>query len=173
MSIWFDHLYQRASDDLFARDALVARSTVHEIVGEISKAAIRLHLADRIMQEIATLRFIDRLDERLGKASVILQHRFNQFVMHLGYGLLPESERPGVDWPEGRKPVFGSRADNWSADNLPAEARDFRVNFLTDWQHALYQVFADNARGEAGLGRNSMQNERLGKILASIGASEA
>jgi hypothetical protein len=33
--------------------------------------------------------------------------------------------------------------------------------------------FADNARGEAGLGRNSEKNERLGKILVFIGANEA
>jgi hypothetical protein len=172
MSIWFDHLYQRASDELFARDALVAPSTVREIVGEISAAAIRHHLADRIiLPEIEALRFVDRLDERLAKASVIIQHRFNQFVMHLGYGLLPESGRP-VNVQYGRA-VFADRPDNASIDNLPARPRPFRMNFQTDWEHALYQVFADNARGEAGLGRNIEQNEKLGKILVSIGASEA
>jgi hypothetical protein len=172
MGIWFDHLYQRASDELFARDALVAPSTVREIVGEISTAAIRHHLADRvILPEIEALRFIDRLDERLAKASVIIQHRFNQFVMHLGYGLLPESERP-VNGQYGRA-VFADRPDNTSVDNLPARPRPFRMNYLTDWEHALYQVFSDNARGEAGLGRNSEQNEKLGNILAFIGASEA
>jgi hypothetical protein len=172
MGIWFEHLYRRASDELFARDTLVALSTVREIVGEISTAAIRHHLAERvILPEIEALRFIDRLDERLAKASVIMQHRFNQFVVHLGYGLLPESQRP-VNGQYGGV-VFASRPDNAGIDNLPARPRPFRMNYLTDWEHALYQVFADNARGEAGLGRNSEQNEKLGRILAFIGASEA
>jgi hypothetical protein len=174
MSIWFEHLYRRASDELFARDALVSSSTVHEIVGEISTAAIRLRLADRvILPEIEELKFVDRLDERLAKASIILQHRFNQFVMHLGYGLKDESERPAINWKEGRSPVFASRPDNWSVDNLPARPRPFRTHYVTDWEHALYQLFADNARGEAGLGKNIAQNEKLGRILASIGANEA
>ncbi len=173
MRIWFEHLYRRASDELFARDILLAQSTVHEIVTEISNAAIRLRLAERIRQEIAALSFIDTLEGSLDKASVTIEHRFNQFVMDLGYGLQPESDRPAVNWPNGRTAVFMSRPDNWSINSLPAKPRQFRDHFLTDWEHALYQVFADNARGEAGLGRNSEQNERLGKILAFIGANEA
>jgi hypothetical protein len=173
MDIWFEHLYRQAGDEMFARDALVAPATVHEIVGEISKAAIRLRLADYILQEIEALKFVDKLDERLAKASVTIEHRFNQFVMHLGYGLLPETERPAVAWQDGKKPIFANREDNWSIDNLPANPRPFRVNYTTDWQFALYQAFTENARGEATLGRNSEQNERLGKILASIDAHEA
>jgi hypothetical protein len=173
MGIWFDHLYRCAGDELFARDSLLATSTVQEIVSEISKAAIRLHLASRVLDEIEKLTFIDRQDERLAKASGTMEHRFNQFVMHLGYGLLPESERPTVNWRDGKRPVFASRPDNWSADNLPTAPRPFRLTYLTDWQHALYQAFSDNARGEPGFARNIEQNERLGRILLSIGANEA
>jgi hypothetical protein len=173
MGIWFDHLYRCAGDELFARDTMLATATVQEIVSEISKAAIRLHLANRILDEIERLRFIDRQDERLAKASGTMEHRFNQFVMHLGYGLLPESERPAVNWRDGKRPVFASRPDNWSADNLPTKPRPFRGTYLADWQHALYQAFSDNARGEAGLARNIEQNEKLGRILSAIGVNEA
>src|SRR2546430_6379590 len=78
MRIWLEHLYRRANDQLFSRDVLLDSTTVREIVGEIAKAADRHALLNILTRDIENLKFIDRLDERLAKATVAVEHRLNQ-----------------------------------------------------------------------------------------------
>jgi hypothetical protein len=169
MRIWLEHLYRLANDQLFSRDTLLDSITVREIVGEIAKAADRHGLLNILVQDIEALKFIDRLDERLAKTTVLVEHRLNQFVADLGYGLVPAAERPAVEWGELKVPVFEHRPTNWDVSGIGEEPRPFRQTYVADWLHATYQLFIDNARSEAGLDRNTEQNEQLGKILKAFG----
>ena len=168
MRIWLEHLYRRANDQLFSRDVLLDGTAVREIVGEIAKAADRHGILGVLVRDIQNLKFVDRLDERLAKATVAVEHRLNQFVADLGFGLKPASERPAVDWGERKVPIFETRRVHWDISGIGREPQPFRERYVADWLHALYQLFIDNAKSEAGLDRNSEQNETLGKILASI-----
>lgn len=172
MRIWLEHLDRLANDELFCRDAVVSAATVREIVAEIGKAASRQDLLRTLVADIARLRHIERLDERLAKATVALEHRLNQFVADLGYGLVPEAERPSVPRGAVQRAVFAAKPLNWDVSGFGSEPRPFRTEYIGDWLTAAYQLFQDNARHEAGGGRDAEQNARLGRILAALGTTE-
>jgi hypothetical protein len=168
MRIWLEQLYGRASDPLFSRDVLIASTTMREIVAEIAKAAHRHGLLEMLVQDVEQLKFIDRLDERLAKTTVAVEHRLNQFIADLGFGFSLPGDRPVVEWDGGKVPVFENRPVQWDISGVGSEPRRFRDHYIADWLHALYRLFLDNARSEAGVDRHTEQNEKLGKILSSL-----
>jgi hypothetical protein len=173
MRIWFEHLDWRAGDELFASDVLLSAATIREIVGEIARAAVSRGLSRAILRDIEALKFVERLEERLAKAVVIIEHRLNQFVANLGFSEMPVEQRPVVDWGTVKTPVFQARPVSFDIDGLGEQPRNFRAYFIADWTHALHEVFIENARNAAGFDpQNAKQNDRLGKILSMIGSAE-
>ncbi|NPU13063.1 hypothetical protein HL666_20035 [Bradyrhizobium sp. 83002] len=170
MRAWFKHLDAVASDELFAADVLVPTATIREIVGEIIKTAVNRRLSQEILRDIEALKFVERLEERLAKASVIIEHRLNQFVASFGFDRMPETQRPLVDWITAKTPIFQERRVTHTIDDIREEPRQYRAQFIADWTHALHALFIENARNAAGLDpANAKQNDRLGAILKLIG----
>jgi hypothetical protein len=170
MRAWFKHLDTLAGDELFAADVLVPSATIREITGEMIKAAVNRGLSQKILEEIDALKFVERLEERLTKASVIIEHRLNQFVANLGFDRIPEAQRPLVDWGTSKTPVFQARRIEHTVEDLSEAPRQYRTQFVADWTHALHALFVENASNAAGLDpANAKQNERLGQILRHIG----
>jgi hypothetical protein len=170
MRAWFKHLDTLAGDELFAADVLVPPATIREITGEIIKAAVNRDLSRDILNEIDALKFMERLEDRLAKASVIIEHRLNQFVASLGFDRMAEAQRPLVDWITTKTPIFQARRIAHDVEGIREEPRQYRSQFIADWTHALHALFIENASNAVGLDpTNAKQNERLGQILNLIG----
>ncbi len=166
---WIDRM-KALRDDRARRAAWgLGDAAAADLVAELIHAARRTGLAPRTARALAEVNFGLTVERQAPPAAIVAAERINDFVATLGMRDIPEAERPRVEPPEGEsRPVFAERPVSDRVDDLPERPRTLAADVWSDWVHALFALFVDNARDMAGGEIDVEQNLALGEILAGL-----
>jgi hypothetical protein len=148
-------------------DAQVVSDIGNEMVIAAHRTNLIEAIGERVRNELvaANVRWDEVADRGAGIATILV----NDFVSFLGYGALPEKDRPGV--PEPPKPrvrgVFS--APPLPARDMPPALGERRAaserEYFLDWGVALKQVGIENVNFSGGREIQPEDNRVLGEIL--------
>lgn len=168
---WIGALYTAAENDILQRFFVGEPKLALELVNEISAAAGRSRLDERLGEAIAGLagsvdEGTDAFLEKAGFASCAVM---NHFVNELDYGEVPVAERPQAPGPdEQMRPIFLPRRGADSALQLAVAPSSHHDDLLYDWMYALHDTIESNAKSVDGLSLNIEQNAAIGRILDGL-----
>ena len=174
INLWTERVRSLASDAQALAALRMDAGLVIALADELVVGVHRLQLADAIAARVraqldsATTRHEDVADRAAGIAAMLV----NDYVSHLGYGGLPDAQRPAV--PEPPKPrqrgVFASPGvpvrDQPLA--LGENRAPLETTYFLDWGVALRQLGLDNLSFDGGREIGEDDNRQLGEILAEI-----
>lgn len=168
LQAWAEAL-QRFKDDPDIEERLGLKPDVAaSLVTELMTAARRQEIERRMSETLGKIQFGLTLERQARPAAVILGETINRFVSTLGYAEVSEDKRPVIEDPQGDVPVFQERPPPGGIDDLPKEPQAIADRYWTHWVHALFDVYRCNAQMVDGADINHAQNERIGRIIASI-----
>jgi hypothetical protein len=145
------------------------------LIGELSLATTRIGLKGSMIEKLKSLNFALTSSEQSGPASILCASVINDFVSQLGTDQKPESQRPVVLDAEGAKlrTVFTEKPPRFDANDLPEMMIDAAGDRWTDWVHALYAMYEENAIVGADATINLEQNSHLSEILTGLNTVNA
>ncbi|MER8629704.1 virulence factor SrfC family protein [Mesorhizobium opportunistum] len=172
---WTDGLFALARNDNALQAIGLGQESASELVAELTSAARRSGLEERIARDLAKLSgsSVERSDILLEKAGFLATSYINRFVSTLGFDAMPENKRPlAPDGTEnGEVRVFARRPSVSDCDGLGVERRNFSYLALSEWMYAFHQVVTDNVLSGEGIIINVEENERLRAILDALDES--
>ncbi|MBZ9994116.1 virulence factor SrfC family protein [Mesorhizobium sp. BH1-1-4] len=172
---WTDSLFALARNDNALQVIGFGQESASELVAELTAAARRVGLEERIAGDLAKLSgsSVERSDILLEKAGFLATSHINRFVSTLGFDAMPENKRPlAPDGTEnGEVRVFSRRPSVSDCDGLGVERRNFSYLALSEWMYAFHQVVTDNVLSGEGITINVEENERLKAILDTLDQS--
>jgi hypothetical protein len=173
-NLWTARVRSLASDERALAGLRMDAQLVIALADELVSGAHRLALGDRIAERVrkqldsATTRHELVADRAAGIATTLV----NDYVSYLGFGDLPEADRPAV--PEAPKPrqrgVFAAPPVP-ERDKIPqlGESRaPLETNYFLDWGVAFRQLGIDNMGFAGGREIGEEDNRLLGDILGEI-----
>jgi hypothetical protein len=174
LNLWTARVRSLATD---ARALAALRMDAPLVIGiadELVSGAHRHQLVDRIAARVreqvagASTRWDDVADRAAGIAAMVL----NDYVSDLGFGPLPDAERPAVPEPpkQRQRGVFAAPPLP-ARDRIPAlgDARaPLEQAYFLDWGVALRQLGIDNVGFAGGREISEDDNRALGEILGEI-----
>ena len=149
-----------------AQELGLSRELLAEISAELLTLARRADLESAMEAAIARISHMDQSEQRIAKAAIIGERFVNRLVSEMGFADVPPADRPTV--AGGSRPIFAPRAVVYGVDGWTAGPPAYYEEFFDDWANAFYRVVEDNAKSQAGLKIDFVQNERLGVILADL-----
>lgn len=174
LNLWTERVRSLASDERaltgLRMDAKLVIAVADELVSGAHRHALVERIAERTRKQLdsATTRHEMVADRAAGIASTII----NDYVSYLGFGELPEAERPAV--PEAPKPrqrgVFAAPPVP-VRDHIPAlgdSRAPLETNYFLDWGVAFKQLGLDNLGFAGGREIGEEDNRLLGDILGEI-----
>ena len=172
MNHWTEGL-RRVSQNASAMQALgVEPRLVDDLVQELIVGAHRQEIVTTIAAGVraqvqsANVRWDDVADQAGGIAAAAI----NDYVAYLGFGGLPEGQRPG--FPEPPKPptraIFAAPPMDDGLPALGAARLPLEQELFLDWGVALRQLGLDNVSFAGGREVDEAQNRALGAILETI-----
>ena len=171
MLTWINHMRIVAQSEAFARSIGVPVAMLKEIVAEISSAAQRKKLSEKIADRLDRIRHIENTDATVQKVTVVASAVINNFVSTLGYAQLPADKRPTVQAGESdERPIFQAMPEVHDATGIGTERSGFALQYAIDWSEGLKATVTENASSEDGLAADPRQNQRLGEILEQLRA---
>jgi hypothetical protein len=174
LNLWTERVRGLSSDAQslanLGLDSQVAGDLGNEMIIAAHRTNLIEQLAERIRRELvaANVRWDQVADRGAGMATMII----NDFVSFLGFGALPENDRPAV--PEPPKPrargVFAP--PQLPARDAPPALGDRRAllerDYFLDWGVALKQIGLDNVNFSGGREIEQADNRALGAILERL-----
>jgi hypothetical protein len=155
-------------DAELVRNLRIGRDLLAEISAELLALARRGDLRKAVEEAIGRIAHTEQSEQRIAKAAMIGERFVNRLVSEMGFGEMPEAERPKIAVNGGERPVFARRAVAYGIAGWSNGPPDFFEQFFDDWANGFYRVIEDNAKSLAGLTVDVEQNERLGRILAEL-----
>jgi hypothetical protein len=165
---WERSMAEAIDDAELARDLRMTRDLLAEISAELLALARRARLQDAVELAIGNIAHTEQSEQRIAKAAMIGERFVNRLVSEMGFGNVPDADRPKVAVNGGERPVFAARPVSYGTTGWGSGPPDFFEQFFDDWANAFYRVIEDNAKSLAGLTIDIEQNERLGRILADL-----
>ncbi len=174
LNLWTERVRGLASDASAINAMGLDAPLVIDLIDELVIGAHRQQLIERIAARIRTevVAANVRWDEVADRSAGIAATLVNDYVSHLGFGGLPDAERPAV--PEAPKP---RQRGVFAPPPLPArgaipalgEARSvLERDYFMDWGVALRQLGLDNMSFAGGREIEEEDNRALGDILAEM-----
>lgn len=168
---WLGTLRASAEADHLSRFFGGDSKIVMELVNEISNAARREQLDQKLANKIALLSggLNEEIDLFLEKAVFVSCALINGFVSRFGFDELAESERPTAPNNDGEmRPVFRQRVAANSARQIDPAHFDHHFEMMADWMYALHATVENNAKSVDGLDLDLEQNALIGAILTAL-----
>jgi hypothetical protein len=174
LNLWTARVRSLATDPRALAALRMDAPLVIGIADELVSGAHRHQLVDTIAARVreqvagASTRWDDVADRAAGIATTVL----NDYVSDLGFGTLPDAERPAVPEPpkERQRGVFAAPPLP-ARDRIPAlgEARaPLEQAYFLDWGVAFRQLGLDNVGFAGGREISEEDNRALGEILGEI-----
>jgi hypothetical protein len=174
-TLWFENLESMQNDTRIEGRYGIDASSASSLIGELSLATTRIGLKGSMIEKLKSLNFALTSSEQSGPASILCASVINDFVSQLGTDQKPESQRPVVLDAEGAKlrTVFTEKPPRFDANDLPEMMIDAAGDRWTDWVHALYAMYEENAIVGADATINLEQNSHLSEILTGLNTVNA
>lgn len=168
LNLWTERVRGLSTD----AHALVALGMDAQLAGDLGNelvtAAHRHQLVERIAEQVrsqlvaANVRWDEVADRGASIASIVV----NDFVAYLGFGDLPEAERPAVKGVHAfAAPPVPARGALPALGNSPAALNN---EYFMGWGAALLQMGLDNVSFSGGREINEEDNRALGVIMTEI-----
>ncbi|NRF67104.1 virulence factor [Aquincola sp. S2] len=177
INLWADRVRGLAADakalTALGLDSAIVGALTDELVIGAHRQQLADRIAERIRRQLAAANV--RWDEVADRAAAIAATMVNDHVTYLGYGDLPEADRPGT--PEAPKtrargvfalPLPPARG---SLPALPEQRGHPEREFFVDWGVALLQLGRDNLNFAGGREIDEEDNRALGQILETMGVA--
>lgn len=143
------------------------REAAGTLAEEIASAARRLDLAGQLAARLrAEASYRQKLAESAARPVLIAGLALNGFVATLGYGALPEAQRPRAG--RDQHAVFAARPLLRGAPPLGPEPAPYDKTFHVDWITAFAKLVEENASGGDFGPLDIAANERLGAVLRAL-----
>lgn len=165
---WMERLHRVAQNTRQCQALALQPTSMAELAVELIGGASRLNLAERMAERIRRSSFIQKAQDSVQQASILLAAAINHYVDYLGYDALPPQQRPQVTGAHGTRPVFQVPVSTHDASGIAAEPNNYADRFIEDWAFAFFRLVEDNATGERGRQVDLVQNARLGKLLDGL-----
>lgn len=165
---WERGMAEVVDDAELVRNLRIGRDLLAEISAELLALARRADLRTAVEQAIGRIAHTEQSEQRIAKAAMIGERFVNRLVSEMGFGEMPEAERPTVPVNGGQRPVFGRRPVKYGIAGWSSGPPEFFEQYFDDWANGFYRVIEDNAKSMAGLTVDVEQNERLGGILTEL-----
>ena len=169
---------RRLQQDEAALSALgLSGDIVREVIDEIVVGADRHGLMERIADAVReeTLAAGARWEDAADRAVRIAAYELNDYVAYLGYGSMPEAERPG--FPEAprdaERPIFSPAGLKTRGLEIGPAREPLERNFFVDWGVAFRSLGMDNVSHGSGREISDEHNRELGEIIERIDVREA
>ena len=175
LNLWTERVRSLSTDAQALANMRLDGQLVGDIGNEMVIAAHRMNVIESIAERVrnqlvaANVRWDEVADRGAGIAAALV----NDFVAYLGYGALPEAQRPAV--PEPPKPrlrgVFALPVSPSREVPLALGERRAQLEreYFLDWGVALKQIGLDNVSFSGGREIEQEDNRALGAILERIG----
>jgi len=168
---WTSMMFERSEDPAFSRRVGVAGDVLKEIVIEFSAAARRVDIAERIASFIRQNNSpSEQIDAIARKISLVAERRINRFVAQLDFDTLDAAAQKRAFGDDLVQPAFVPRKIEFDTLDLQREARDYAVEFMSDWGEVFRATVARNAMSAKAGVDDPAQNAKLGDILKAIAA---
>ena len=148
----------------------LARDKVSVLVGEVARAARRTGLRAKVARALhAQAGYQQRGAAAAQKPTIVIEQMVNEFVHMLGFGELAPERRPSL--PNGSRTIFAARPAVQGLPPIGPKPMPYDGRFHVDWMTAVARTMEDNVQDAASGPIDVARNERLGRILAGLGAS--
>lgn len=171
LEVWLSTMRRFAEDPRIENRFGMPSEVAQTFVSEIAQAVRRRKLATRMIQNLkkATANFAFSGQQQATPAALICTEIINRFVEDFDVRQLPATERPQVVAPDGTSyPAFDKCELAFDASNLPDEPLSYADQRWTDWTHALFTMFENNALDMDGTKMDISENMKLGELLADL-----
>lgn len=172
MRDWFKRLDQLPSNPAVQRELKLSAATLHDLVGEIKTAALRLRIESRLEAALNEAERMDAAtrDRLVGRQVLVVLTQLGGFIDDLGFGWMPLAERPASIAARDRR-IFAP-PPAIAVGTLPVLATKQAVNYagiyIVDWCEAFRAAAIGNAGHSEDRDITPEQNRRLGAIIAAI-----
>lgn len=168
---WTDLISERVQSERIATELHFTNAHFKELVAELTGAARRLDLADRIADRIRNFSFPETPESALQRNAVIGVREVNAFVSTLGFKLIESGKRPTRPHVSGNeKMIFSAPAFASSRIELHDEANPPEDDLIGDWGYGLMALADDNAASMEGQNIDLERNAALGTIIGALSA---
>jgi hypothetical protein len=168
MRHWERKMNRAVEDTELARETGLPRELLAEVTTELLLLSRRTGVEAATERAIADFAHLEQNEQRIAKAAMVGQRFVNRLVSEMGFGQLPDQQRPMVTVADQPRPVFWARPVAYGIDGWHEDRPPFFVEFFDDWTNAFYRVIEDNAKSLAGITIDIEQNARLGGMLADL-----
>jgi hypothetical protein len=166
---WAAHMKQIAESEPFGRAVSIPTAIMGQVVAEISQAAQRQKISDKIASQLDRVLFIENNDAIVAKATLIAAHVLNSFITSLGYDKRPVEERPRApDLSGGEGPIFAPKPAVHDPSAIGEKRSPFADSYAVNWSAAFHASLRDNALSVDGSVQDPVQNARLGEIIEQL-----
>jgi hypothetical protein len=174
LNLWTERVRGLSTDGTTLAHMGLDAQVVADIGNEMIVAAHRTSLIEAISERVrnelvaANVRWDEVADRGAGIASTLI----NDFVSFLGYGTLPEKDRPAVPEPPKARLRGVFAAPPLPARDMPPALGERRAaserEYFLDWGVALKQVGIENVNFSGGREIQQEDNRALGLILERL-----
>lgn len=163
---WSQKVLRLAGNEALRTRLSVDEETLRAIAQELSRAAERCRVRERLADEVRRETSHANVDwDGVGARVVLIAERVvSNFIAELGTGDLPEDARPGVPYDQPLRKVFETPEEIDGLPHLP-DAQRANVVYMQDWLNAFIHLVVENAAFKGGGEISEQHNMVLGDIL--------
>lgn len=169
---WVQKLHQLADDEKIKTHFHIPSAIINEIASEMATGAMRCKLKEELAEKFRQIsRYSNVYIESINHKQAIFAARLiNNYVNWLGLNPDIESDKPIVVYDfegEGRE-IFKRHSPIDGVPNLPEEADNNDIIWLTDWMGAMLEMMRLNVDFDGETTINIAENNALGAILKAL-----